>query len=152
MPDKSSGWRHARDENHNLRYNLRAPISDSKPCKRLAYTPPERGLMRYFHVEQNEIDERLFNIFVGISLGNKLLTPDIAKHYIRWAHEKTCKNVVILIADKIDAINWQVFRGLSREAALLKTEQIFLVVSFWLFFVLSQLDQEFLWRLFHYPQ
>ena len=79
--------------------------------------------MKYFNVEQKEIDERIFNIFVGISLGNKLLTPELAKHYVKWAHEKTNKNVVILIADKIDAINWEVFRGLSHEDALEKTEQ-----------------------------
>jgi tRNA-dependent cyclodipeptide synthase len=79
--------------------------------------------MKYFHVEQNEIDEKLFNIFVGISLGNKLLTTDMVKHYVKWAHEKSQKNAVILIADKIDTVNWEVFRGLSREEALIKTEQ-----------------------------
>lgn len=65
----------------------------------------------------------MFNIFVGISLGNKLLTPELARHYVKWAHDHTNKNAVILIADKIDSVNWEVFRGLSHEDALKKVEQ-----------------------------
>ncbi len=79
--------------------------------------------MQYFNVRQEEIEDKMFNIFVGISLGNKLLTPELARHYVKWAHEHTNKNAVILIADKIDAINWEVFRGLSHEDALKKVEQ-----------------------------
>lgn len=79
--------------------------------------------LKYFHISQREIDDKLFNIFIGISLGNKLHTPDLVKSYIQWAYEKTNTNVVILIADKIDAVNWEVFRGLSREDALKKTKQ-----------------------------
>lgn len=78
--------------------------------------------MNYFHVDPKALDEKLFTIFIGISLGNKLLTPDLAKHYVQWAHEKTDKNVAILIADEIDVINWIVFRGFTRQAALRKTK------------------------------
>ncbi len=78
--------------------------------------------MKYFNVTQEEIDLRMFNIFVGISLGNKLLTPELCKHYVEWAHRNTKDNCVILIADKIDAVNWQIFRGLSREESLEKVK------------------------------
>ncbi len=73
--------------------------------------------MQYFHVTQEEIDKKLFNIFVGISLGNKLLTPELAEKYVEWAHKNTKDNAVVLIADDIDTINWEVFRGLSHEEA-----------------------------------
>jgi tRNA-dependent cyclodipeptide synthase len=73
--------------------------------------------MKYFNVTQEEIEKRLFNIFVGISLGNKLLTPQLAKKYVGWAHRYTKDNVLILIADKIDVVNWMVFNKLSREEA-----------------------------------
>ena len=71
--------------------------------------------MEYFHVKQEEIDKKLFNIFVGISLGNKLLTPELAKKYVKWAHKNTKDSAVVLIADDIDVINWMIFRGLSKE-------------------------------------
>ena len=76
--------------------------------------------MKYFNVTQGEIDSKMFNVFVGISLGNKLLTPELCKHYVKWAYENTKDDCVILIADKIDAINWQVFRKLSEEESLEK--------------------------------
>lgn len=79
--------------------------------------------MRYFHVNQAEIDEKLFNVFIGISLGNKLLTPELVRHYIQWAYARTNKNVVVLVADKIDAVNWEIFRSMSKQEALQKVEQ-----------------------------
>lgn len=79
--------------------------------------------MQYYNVTQEEIDKKLFNIFVGISIGNKLLTPDLAKKYVKWAHTYTKDNVLILIADDIDVVNWQIFRGLSKEEAEKKVRQ-----------------------------
>jgi tRNA-dependent cyclodipeptide synthase len=79
--------------------------------------------MQYFHVTEEEINKKLFNIFVGISLGNKLLTPELAERYVQWAHHHSKDNALILIADDIDVINWMVFRGLSKEEAEEKVQQ-----------------------------
>lgn len=79
--------------------------------------------MQYFNVTQKEIDKKMFNIFVGISLGNKLLTPELVKKYVKWAHANTKDNAIILIADEIDVINWQVFRSLEEKEAKKKVEQ-----------------------------
>jgi len=79
--------------------------------------------MKYFHVTQEEIEKKLFNIFIGISLGNKLLTPDLAEKYVKWAHAYTKDNVVVLIADDIDVTNWVVFRGLNKEEAEKKVRE-----------------------------
>jgi len=73
--------------------------------------------MEYFDFTREEIENKLFNIFVGISLGNKLITPKLAKKYVKWAHEHTKDNAVILIADDIDTINWTVFRGMTQKEA-----------------------------------
>ena len=73
--------------------------------------------MKYYNVTQEEIEKKIFNIFVGISMGNKLLTPKLAKHYVEWAHKYTKDDTIILIADEIDAVNWEVFRGFSPEEA-----------------------------------
>lgn len=79
--------------------------------------------MKYFHVTQEEIEKKLFNIFIGVSLGNKLLTPELAEKYVKWAHKNTKDNAVILIADDIDVVNWMIFNGLSREEAKQKVRQ-----------------------------
>lgn len=79
--------------------------------------------MKYFHVTQEEIDKKLFNIFIGISLGNKLITPKLAEKYVKWAHDNTKDNAVVLIADDIDVVNWTIFNGLSREEAEKKVRQ-----------------------------
>jgi tRNA-dependent cyclodipeptide synthase len=74
-------------------------------------------VMKYFNVTQEEIEKKLFNIFVGISLGNKFLTPQLAKKYVKWAHYYTKDNALILIADKIDVVNWMVFNKLNLKEA-----------------------------------
>ncbi len=79
--------------------------------------------MKYFNVTQAEIEKKLFNIFIGISLGNKLLTPELVKKYVKWAHKNTKDNAIILIANDIDTVNWEIFNGLSHEEALKKVEQ-----------------------------
>lgn len=79
--------------------------------------------MQYYNVTQEEIDKKLFNIFIGISLGNKLLTPELVKKYVKWAYKHTKDDALVLLADDIDAINWQVFRGMSEEEAMKKVKQ-----------------------------
>ncbi|MBN1970577.1 MAG: tRNA-dependent cyclodipeptide synthase [Candidatus Delongbacteria bacterium] len=79
--------------------------------------------MKYYNVTQEEIDKKIFNIFVGISLGNKLLTPELAKHYVKWAHDHTKDDALILIADEIDIVNWQVFRNMKKAEAKEKVQQ-----------------------------
>jgi tRNA-dependent cyclodipeptide synthase len=77
-----------------------------------------RGLnLSYFGVTQAEIEARRFNIFIGISLGNKKLGTQLAKEYLAFATEHTNRKVLVLIADAIDAVNWIVFRDFSDAAA-----------------------------------
>ena len=52
--------------------------------------------MEYFHVTKEEIKKKLFNVFVGISLGNRLLTPELAEKYVKWDHTNTKDKAVIL--------------------------------------------------------
>lgn len=79
--------------------------------------------MKLYNVTQEEIDKKLFNIFVGISLGNKLLTPELAKKYVQWAHKYTKDDTLILIADEIDIVNWQVFRDMTKKESAEKVQQ-----------------------------
>ena len=79
--------------------------------------------MKYFNVTQEEIEKGLFDIFIGISMGNQFLTPELVKKYVKWAHKYTKGDAVILIADDIDVVNWMIFRDLSQEEAQKKVEQ-----------------------------
>ncbi len=42
----------------------------------------------YLNCTEQEIQSKKYNIFVGISLGNKYFTKETIKKYILWALEK----------------------------------------------------------------
>ena len=73
--------------------------------------------IKFFGITGEEVELRKFNIFIGISLGNKLLTKELAKAYIEWALERTKENIVVLIADEIDVVNWMIFNSLDETSA-----------------------------------
>lgn len=77
---------------------------------------------RLFGISEEELNSKLFNIFIGISLGNKFLNKKLAEEYLRFALAKTKDKVVVLIADEIDVINWEIFRNFSKEEAREKVE------------------------------
>lgn len=76
--------------------------------------------IKFFGTTKQDIELKKFNIFVGISLGNKLLTKELAKAYIEWALERTKESVTIFIADEIDAVNWMVFNDFDAVSAIEK--------------------------------
>ena len=78
--------------------------------------------IKLFGINEEELNSKLYNIFIGISLGNKFLNKKLAEEYLRFALDKTKEKVVVLIADEIDAVNWEIFRGFSKEDALEKVK------------------------------
>ena len=72
----------------------------------------------YLNCTEQEIQSKKFNIFIGISLGSKYFIKDTIKKYILWALENTKDDVLVLIADKNHAINYEVLKGYSSERAL----------------------------------
>ncbi len=72
----------------------------------------------YLNCTEQDIKSKKFNIFVGISLGNKYFTKENIKKYIFWALENTKEDVLVLIADKNHAINYEVLNDYSHERAL----------------------------------
>lgn len=64
---------------------------------------------------QEEIENGKYNIFVPISLGNLYFTRERLKGLTEWAIEHTKERVVILVADKIQAINYEVLRDMDKE-------------------------------------
>ncbi|MEK6918269.1 MAG: tRNA-dependent cyclodipeptide synthase [Nanoarchaeota archaeon] len=68
--------------------------------------------------KKEDVLSRKHNIFIGISLGNKWFTKEHLKEYIGWALKNTKEKVLIWIADKIHAINYEVKNNQSPENAL----------------------------------
>jgi len=63
-------------------------------------------VQKIFNTTKKEIESKKFNIFIGISLGNKWFTKKNLRGYLNWALEHTKNKVLFLIADKIHAINY----------------------------------------------
>ncbi|MFC1756576.1 tRNA-dependent cyclodipeptide synthase [Patescibacteria group bacterium] len=72
----------------------------------------------FLNCTEQDIKSKKFNIFVGISLGNKYFSKENIRAYLRWALENTKDDVLVLIADTVHAINYEVFDGYSSERAL----------------------------------
>jgi len=72
----------------------------------------------YLNCSKIRIKKKEFNIFIGISLGNKYFSKGNLKKYFAWAIKNTKTNVLIIIADSNHAINYEVFNNYSTEKAL----------------------------------
>nr|AQS34941.1 hypothetical protein [uncultured archaeon] len=71
----------------------------------------------YFNTNEKEIKSKKFNIFIGISLGNKYFSKENIKKYILWALENTKEDVLILIVDKIHSINYEILNKYTKNRA-----------------------------------
>lgn len=68
--------------------------------------------------KKEDVLSKKHNIFIGISMGNKWFTKEHIKEYIEWALKNTKEKVLIWIADKIHAVNYEVKNNQSHENAL----------------------------------
>ncbi|MCX6716330.1 MAG: tRNA-dependent cyclodipeptide synthase [Candidatus Taylorbacteria bacterium] len=73
---------------------------------------------KYFNCNQSEIDAKKFNIYLGISLGNKFFSKENLKKYLDWAFDYTKERILFVIADTNHAKNYEVFNDYSPEKAL----------------------------------
>lgn len=75
------------------------------------------NIKTYLNATKNDVESKKFNIFIGLSLGNKLFNKESIREYIQWALNFSKEKVVVLIADKIHAVNYEVRRGYPKERA-----------------------------------
>jgi tRNA-dependent cyclodipeptide synthase len=66
----------------------------------------------------DNIREKKHGIFVGISLGSKFFTEHNIREYILWACKHSLRSVVVLIADKPHAVNYELRNGYNPKRAL----------------------------------
>jgi tRNA-dependent cyclodipeptide synthase len=69
------------------------------------------------NISKSELSSKKFNIFIGISLGNKYFSKERIKEYIVWALKNTKERVAVLIPDKIHAVNYEVKNEYPPERA-----------------------------------
>ncbi len=65
--------------------------------------------MRFFGTDSTEIYNKKFNIFIGISISNKKITPDMAYNYLNWTIKNTKEKVAVIIADELNIVNYEIF-------------------------------------------
>ncbi len=64
-----------------------------------------------------EVQDKKFNIYVGISLGNKWFTKSHLKENLLWCLQYTKNRAGLLIGDTLHSINYEVRNGDSSEKA-----------------------------------
>jgi len=79
---------------------------------------------RLIGATEEEVNSRKFNIFIGISLGNKWFTKENIKEYILWSLDKTRRDILVFVADGLHAINYQYKDHYSWERALGRAERV----------------------------
>lgn len=72
----------------------------------------------YLGTNKDEVSARQFNIWIGISLGNSYFSRENVRKYIEWAVEYTKDDVLVVIADEIQAINYKTLDGKSQSRSL----------------------------------
>ena len=73
------------------------------------------GIQQLFNTTKKDIESKKYNIFIPICLGNKFFTKKNTKKYLLWAIDHTKDKVLVLIADKIQAINYDVRNNNTEE-------------------------------------
>jgi len=69
--------------------------------------------LQLFNATEKELEERPYNVFIGISVGIKPFTKELAKQWIEWSLKHTKEKVAILVADEIAKINYRILSGYS---------------------------------------
>lgn len=78
----------------------------------------------YLNTTREDIENKNFNIWVGISLGNKWFTKENIKEYILWSLEHSKEGVMVVIGDTLHAINLEVLSTMKKETALAKAKKL----------------------------
>jgi tRNA-dependent cyclodipeptide synthase len=67
---------------------------------------------------KEELENKKYNLGIGISLGSRWHTLSNIIELIKWSLFYTRENIVVYVADTIHAINLEVIEGLEKEKAL----------------------------------
>lgn len=71
----------------------------------------------YLNTTKEEVKSKKFNIWFGISIGNRYFTKNNIKQYISFGIDNTNDKLLILIPDELNIINYEVKYKYSKEKA-----------------------------------
>lgn len=74
----------------------------------------------YLGTTAEAMEKKQYNIWIGISLGNRYFSKEHLREYILWALEYTNESILIVIADRIHAINLEVLDKMPKLKAFRK--------------------------------
>lgn len=77
-------------------------------------------IQKTFNTTKKEIESKKYNIFIGISIGNRWFTKENLRGYLKLALNYTKDKVLVLIADKIHFINYSVRNKSNTKKANLR--------------------------------
>lgn len=80
--------------------------------------------MRFFGASSEEIYNKEFNIFIGISISNKNITSQMALNYLKWAVRNTKEKVSVVIADELNIVNYEIFDKYSKGKAKNRADRV----------------------------
>ena len=73
---------------------------------------------KYCNTTKKEVYDKNFNVWIGISLGNKYFTKENIKKYIEWGVKHTKEDILVVIADRIHSINLEILDKKTKNVAL----------------------------------
>jgi len=80
--------------------------------------------MRFFGADAEEVYKKKYNIFIGISISNKKLTKDMALNYLKWAVRNTKEKVAVIIADKLNTVNYEILDKYSKTKSEKRAKKV----------------------------
>jgi hypothetical protein len=96
----------------------------------------------YRNTIEQSVKAKQYNIWLGISLGNKYFNAANLEDYIKGSLELSKEKILVIIADQPQAINYEVFENMKSETAMAKAERngqkVFDIVSA----IISELPEE----------
>lgn len=99
-------------------------------------------IVNYRNTTESNVLTKRHNIWLGISLGNKYFTQEHLEDYIRSSLDLVKEKMLIIIADEIQAINYEVFEEIKLETARIKAERNGKKVLDALTSIVSELSEE----------
>ncbi len=73
---------------------------------------------------REELENKKYNIGIGISLGNKWFTPQNIVELVRWSLNYSKNKVVVYVADSIHSINEEVRGRMSTKRAMMRSTRM----------------------------
>jgi hypothetical protein len=76
------------------------------------------GKMLDLKIDECQLESKKYSIFIGISVGIKPMSIEIARKLLEWGDKHSCDTMQILIADEIAKYNYLAFSHYTKKGYL----------------------------------